>query len=240
MTYAFGAWRPIEEAPHGVHVILYSPPSFFESDGLIEIALASGGERYENGFSSLWQHGRATHFMPLPKPPAAAAPETDPNDGWAWWASADDEFYTVGPCATREEAFQEAIDDEFGFTWENEEKTRYSCAFYLQEARPYNVRLATCLPPDILEYALERLWDTDRLCSEYDEDFRFECTIEQERDLRLRLEAACDAWQRDHGLVFKASTFEETRNSEFITEHRTIEQVLNPPTEEAAKSRGDA
>lgn len=64
-------WQPIETAPHEELVVLG-----WQEDGVWkqEIALASAGERFPNGYSNRWTHGRATHWMPLPEPPAALLP----------------------------------------------------------------------------------------------------------------------------------------------------------------------
>ena len=64
-------WRPIETAPHEELVVLG-----WQENGVWkqEIALASAGERFPNGYSNMWAHGCATHWMPLPEPPAALLP----------------------------------------------------------------------------------------------------------------------------------------------------------------------
>ena len=61
-------WQPIETAPHEELVVLG-----WSEDGVWkqEIALASAGDRYPNGYSNRWLHGRATHWMPLPAAPKA-------------------------------------------------------------------------------------------------------------------------------------------------------------------------
>lgn len=68
-------WQPIATAPHEELIVL----AWFEGDvWKQEIALASAGERFPNGYSNRWIHGRATHWMPLPAPPvdSSAAPST--------------------------------------------------------------------------------------------------------------------------------------------------------------------
>ena len=63
-------WRLIETAPHEELVVL----GWFEGDTWKqEIGLASAGERYDNGYSSRWWHGQATHWAPLLPPPEKAA-----------------------------------------------------------------------------------------------------------------------------------------------------------------------
>ena len=63
-------WMSIESAPHNVPVLLA-----WRSGGLeawsFEAGVASHGARYPNGASSMSFHGQATHWRPLPAPPAA-------------------------------------------------------------------------------------------------------------------------------------------------------------------------
>ena len=61
-------WQPIETAPHETLVLLYWHDALLD-DCMIEVAMASHGKLYPNGISSRSRHGRATHWMPLPKPP---------------------------------------------------------------------------------------------------------------------------------------------------------------------------
>lgn len=69
-----GRWRPITEeepAPHGVPVLLCSPPCITHPDGWeYEAGPASGGRRDAWG-STIWFHGTATHWRPLPPAPEA-------------------------------------------------------------------------------------------------------------------------------------------------------------------------
>lgn len=66
------AWQPIETAPHETLVVL----GWYEGDvWKQEIALASAGTRYPNGYSDRWQHGRASHWRPLPAPPTTPEAE---------------------------------------------------------------------------------------------------------------------------------------------------------------------
>ena len=60
-------WQDIETAPHETLVVL----GWYEGDTFKqEIALASAGERFSNGYSNRWEHGQATYWMPLPPAPA--------------------------------------------------------------------------------------------------------------------------------------------------------------------------
>lgn len=64
-------WRPIETAPHETLVLLYSPGF---GHVRYEVGYASSGSRrtLSNGdvVSNQSWHGYATHWMPLPSPPA--------------------------------------------------------------------------------------------------------------------------------------------------------------------------
>lgn len=63
-------WQPIETAPHEELVVL----GWREGDRWKqEIALASAGERFANGYSNRWCHGLATHWQPLPPAPDGEA-----------------------------------------------------------------------------------------------------------------------------------------------------------------------
>lgn len=74
-AFAQGAdgWRPIDSAPHATKVLL----GWEEATGEWNCAVgqASWGWRNEAA-STRSQHGRATHWMPLPPPPAGK-----PGDG---------------------------------------------------------------------------------------------------------------------------------------------------------------
>lgn len=62
-------WQPIESAPPQELLIL----GWQDADTWrCEIAMASAGQRFRNGYSNRWWHGRATHWLPLealPPPP---------------------------------------------------------------------------------------------------------------------------------------------------------------------------
>lgn len=66
-------WQPIETAPHETTVLLWTPS---DNGGVFEVGWASGGKRVAlpgtmGTTSSRWWHGSATHWMPLPPPPAS-------------------------------------------------------------------------------------------------------------------------------------------------------------------------
>jgi len=64
-------WQPIETAPHATDVLLYSPV-LGSLEARMEVGYASGGRRDAVG-STMWYHGTATHWMPLPAAPTPEA-----------------------------------------------------------------------------------------------------------------------------------------------------------------------
>lgn len=137
---------------------------------------------------------------------------TKTTERWAWWASSDGEFYRIGPCATRAEVIAEAVSDEVGYLDDG--------AFRIEvcEARTNPLRLADWIGADsLLERAGEDVWDSDRVCSEFDDDDIFAVTADQGKDLIERIKRACDEWQAAHGLVFKVHTFSAMRSMEVVT-----------------------
>lgn len=60
-----GGWQPIETAPHGEPVLL---GWWYAGKWENEVAPATTGWQ-RGGFSTMSQHGQATHWMRLPAPP---------------------------------------------------------------------------------------------------------------------------------------------------------------------------
>lgn len=71
-TYEEKRWQPIEDAPHGVKVLLYCPERGVANPERIELDYASHGAP---GVRS--RHGWATHYMLLPLTPVLQEPFTD-------------------------------------------------------------------------------------------------------------------------------------------------------------------
>ena len=62
-------WRPIDEAePNQTYLLGWH--DWRDHAWCTEVASAIHGQRFENGYSNVSRHGSATHFMPLPSPPA--------------------------------------------------------------------------------------------------------------------------------------------------------------------------
>lgn len=136
---------------------------------------------------------------------------------WAWWAGRDDEFFTVGPCTSREEAISAAVrdgccedraDDGEGFV----------NRIYLVEAQNAPLRLADFIDVEqMIERADEDIGESDRVSYEFgDEPPYFDPTPEQTADLTQRVKAAVEAWQDAHGITVTTCTFSATRNREFV------------------------
>ena len=69
-------WRPIETAPHGDDVLLYCPDRGDTNRSRIEVGPASQGWRNE-AVSNMSYHPWASHWMPLPPPPADTTLQED-------------------------------------------------------------------------------------------------------------------------------------------------------------------
>lgn len=136
------------------------------------------------------------------------------ESSWQWWAGTDEEWCTVGPEDSREAIIQAATNDSLG---ENDDDNSWKLSFHIVEARQDPLRLADWIEADdLLDRAEDNVADSDRVTSEYDDGPYFECTSDQKRDLRERIERACDEWQAAHGLVFTCRTFSHTRNNEHV------------------------
>lgn len=137
---------------------------------------------------------------------------------WGWWAGTNEEWMTVGPCATREHAIDEMVQDGSGeFLDNSQDPPVWKNSIYVCEARQDPLRLADWIGADwILERADESLADSDRVSCEHDDGPWFEATPEQEEDLKERLKRACDEWQEAHGLSFTSQTFSHSRNAESL------------------------
>ena len=61
-------WQPVETAPHNETVLLFLPATG-HSVAEMEVGCFSTGSR-DGPYSSISYHGRATHWAPLPEPPA--------------------------------------------------------------------------------------------------------------------------------------------------------------------------
>lgn len=122
---------------------------------------------------------------------------------------------THGPCATRDEAIEDARLDACG-EFQDEDGT-WKVGVHVVEARQDPLRLADWIDVErMLECAEDQLAESDRVSYEHDDGPWFEATKEQEADIVKRIERACDEWQAAHGLVFTCRTFSASRNHESV------------------------
>jgi hypothetical protein len=125
---------------------------------------------------------------------------------WKWWSGSNEEWMEHGPCDTREQAIDEARDD-------NPE----AHGFYLVEARQDPLRLADWIDAEVMiDRAEEELGDSDRIGAEHDDGPWFVTTPAQANDLETRIKKACDEWQAAHELVFTTHSFSHMRNAECV------------------------
>jgi len=73
-------WQPIETAPHAKRVLL-GWYDWRDHQWCVEASPATTGQRFDNGYSTLSQHGSATHWQPLPAPPDTSTVGNSPI-GW--------------------------------------------------------------------------------------------------------------------------------------------------------------
>ncbi|MDP3405079.1 MAG: hypothetical protein Q8S03_10345 [Brevundimonas sp.] len=123
----------------------------------------------------------------------------EPERAWAWWASRDEENYTVGPCATRDEVIQTARTDFDGE------------GFHVIEALTTPV---TCLIPSgrqFIEHALEDAADNG-LFGE-DGDFGVRGPAPRQAEAIGALDAVLGAWTHAYGDILpRPWAFAQTRN----------------------------
>lgn len=126
---------------------------------------------------------------------------------WQWYQARHEEGSYSGPYATREDAIAEGRGE-----WGDDDDV----GFWIAEATDPPVKLSEWIgADDLLERAEESIFDNDRASMEWD-DLIFDASKEQEADLKARIIAACDEWQKAHKLTFHCSTFESMRNVEYI------------------------
>ena len=157
---------------------------------------------------------------------------------WAWFASFDGgEHYEIGPCATREEAINEAVDQDTGLVLEDgHQGDRH--VFIVAEARHHHIVLANW----IRSYDLE-IW-FDRMAEDMDEDGcgadenglnhpLDEITPQLQAKLLVAIQNAVRKWQDDHQLPLKSYWFDQIRKAEQVEvlvrgSERTVTKRASP------------
>lgn len=128
---------------------------------------------------------------------------TEERGTWAWYASDDDETWTIGPAATREDAIEEARDE-----WPDR-------TFWIIEGRTVPIELWRYFDGDyVLDNLVERIEDDGVV--DPDRDLHDEIGLERCRQFGEILTLAVRAWQEGHGLTIVPNAFAEMRNKERI------------------------
>lgn len=162
------------------------------------------------------------------------APKEEPKSYWGWWAGANEEWCTIGPCSSRDQVIAEATDEVLG---EFQDGDTWKLGFHICEANKPPLRLADWIgADDLLGQAEDAICDSDRVSCEYDEGPWFHASAEQEADLERRVKAACDAWQAAHGLVFTCTSFSSSRNHEHVVVPHPLPDDPPPPATETTKT----
>lgn len=133
---------------------------------------------------------------------------------WSWWAGRDEEWMTVGPEATREDAIAQAIDD----IGEGEGD------FTVMEARMHAIYFDAA---SIIDNAYEGWADNcDLFSSEHDAP-EPQGTKEEQMVAEDELQALLDAWVDKHRHTFPTpNMFAATRNQEWIS--NTVDRDMLP------------
>lgn len=145
------------------------------------------------------------------------------EDKWAWYASADQEHYAVGPCPTRESVIQAAIDERLGE--DTDDVTgQWQLNFHIVEATQ-TLKLSSWLPDvDVLLEQAEESFQESEFASE-DGEPAFEVTLDKQKHLAEAIKGAVDAWQIAYGVAFTSPyMFTATRKHESIVHKLDQEQ----------------
>jgi hypothetical protein len=148
------------------------------------------------------------------------------HDDWKWYSGNNEEYFSLGPFDTRQEAIDAAQDDAGG-EFQDDDGSTWKVGVHIVEARKESLRLSQWIDVErMVENADEDVGESDR-SSEYDVPPYFKFTKEQYADLVRRLKAACDEWQSAYGLTFNTHTFSAMRNADYVV-------VPHPYNEEAS------
>lgn len=136
------------------------------------------------------------------------------TDDFKWYASRDDEDYEIGPCSTREEVVELAMDADLGLR-QGPDGNWDQLTFYILEGMQDPIDLSKHLPVDVI---------IEGLCESVDEEHGWEdqypsenaWTVEQENDLRARMRQVVADWQAQHGIVVRPSIFTHIRTKERV------------------------
>jgi hypothetical protein len=133
---------------------------------------------------------------------------------WAWWAGRDEEWMTVGPVSTRENAIAQARDD----IGEGEGD------FTIMEACMHAISLDAA---SILDNAYNDWADNGDLFSSEHNAPEPQGTKEEQKAAEIELQVLLDAWVDKHRHTFPTpNMFAATRNQEWIS--NTVDPDMLP------------
>lgn len=149
---------------------------------------------------------------------------------WGWYASGDEENYTVGPEGSREAIIQAALIDEVGLAWDRNEDGTWDYNFHIMEAYK--------LPIDLAEY-----FDADSWIEDLDNGPLFDVldpdgeglgayiSSEDTASLQAVVREALTKWQKQTGFHHEPWTFTGTRNGEWIrgTHEADVQPTVDRP-----------
>lgn len=137
------------------------------------------------------------------------------EENWAWWAGTEySDTFAVGPCATRQEAIDQACAEKVGY---REKDGEAYCRMTITEAINPALQLSDWIDvEEMVDRADEQVADSDRVCYEFDEPPYFAIEPEAFKDLTDRVKRAVSDWQKIHRPNFKVCTFERMRNTETV------------------------
>ena len=140
---------------------------------------------------------------------------------WAWFASFDGgEHYEVGPCATRDQAIQEAIDGDQGFHTHETDGLDYH-DFTIAEATHCHIDLSKWFDAPNLDLWFDNIsmiMDEDG-CGANEDGQRHpldEVTPELKNELLDRIQEAIRKWQSDNQIPLKSYWFDRIRAAAFV------------------------
>ena len=137
---------------------------------------------------------------------------------FGWYAGVDDEHYTEGPYATREECITSARSDGIGEYQDNSGEWRYG--IHICEAQENNQDLAEWFCANVFIEDTVAYMDDNGCGSNEDGDFHplDGLTDAQVKDLEASVRSAIRHWQKRNGLKLRSYWFKDVRNQEYIDE----------------------
>lgn len=166
---------------------------------------AAKGEADEAAKLREWAH-RSREEADQQEAWAALRPQPTPATRrvWQWFAGEAEDYYYVGPCASRAEAIEKA------------ERKWPGRTIHLIEARQDPVQLAKWISVDDMVERLHESLGNDLGGEDGESPAEDAWTDAQHRDLEASIERAVVEWQARHRIVVVPRTFSATRNAEVI------------------------